>query len=39
MYQNTPKNILLDNIKLKIYVVIRKSKNIQNYNDKKYLKI
>jgi len=33
MYRNTPKNILLQVIKLKIYNVIQKSKNlIFNYN-------
>jgi len=34
MYQSTPKNILLQNIKLKMYVVIRKRKNLKNYKDK-----
>jgi len=29
LYQNTPKNILLNNMKLKMYVVSKKSKNLK----------
>lgn len=34
MYQNTPKNILFQNIKLKNYVVIQKSKMTKKKNIK-----
>jgi hypothetical protein len=39
MYQNTQKNILLWNMKLKLYVVIQKNKKLKKNKDNKYLKI
>jgi hypothetical protein len=39
MYQNTQKIILLWNTKLKLCVVIQKSKKLKKYKNKKYLKI
>jgi len=34
-YQNTPKVLLLQDIKFKLYVMIQKSKNLKSHNDKK----